>query len=150
MLFLKKLCPKDLIVFTLCLLMVLRGGILVCWCGSIFRGSLITSNNFALCLKFTSRHNSKSWFLASIYGPCRGHERVYFVDWLKSFQIQHDEAWIFLGDFNFYRYVENRNKPGADMNNIFIFNNIISSLRLIENLLKGEVLLGVICKVITS
>jgi hypothetical protein len=34
--------------------------------------------------------------------------------------------------------VDNRNKPGADMNGIFLFNSIISHLGLIELPLKGR------------
>jgi hypothetical protein len=36
------------------------------------------------------------------------------------------------------RSIENRNKPGADMNDIFLFNEIISHLGLIELALKGR------------
>lgn len=130
--------PKKFDSFLFVPSRVASGGFLVCWCDSIFRRTLLSSNNFALCISFTSRHNNDSWFLAAIYGPCRGQERDVFVSWLQSFQLQPSEAWIFLGDFNFYRSVENRNKPGADMNDIFIFNNIISSLGLVEIPFKGR------------
>jgi hypothetical protein len=43
-----------------------------------------------------------------------------------------------VGDFNFIRSTENRNRPGADMNDIFIFNEIISYLGLLELPLKGR------------
>ena len=43
-----------------------------------------------------------------------------------------------IGDFNFIRSEENRNKPGADMNDIFLFNSIISHHGLIELPLKGR------------
>ncbi len=45
---------------------------------------------------------------------------------------------MFLGDFNFYRSTANRNKPGANMNDILIFNDIISTLGLVELPLKGR------------
>lgn len=45
---------------------------------------------------------------------------------------------LFLGDFNFYMLVENRNKSRANMNDIFIFNDIISFLGLLEIPLKGR------------
>jgi hypothetical protein len=32
-----------------------------------------------------------------------------FVDWLNVVQINDDEKWMFVGDFNFYRSLENRN-----------------------------------------
>lgn len=42
-----------------------------------------------------------------------------------------------MGDFNFIRSVQNRNLPGGDMNEILIFNEIISNIGLIEIPLKG-------------
>nr|CAD39801.2 OSJNBa0071G03.15 [Oryza sativa Japonica Group]CAD40206.2 OSJNBa0019J05.4 [Oryza sativa Japonica Group] len=73
-----------------------------------------------------------------MYGPCNGPERPDFVGWLKNIQIDAQQNWLFLGDFNFYRSTYDRNKVGADMNDIFIFNEIISSLGLLEIPLKGR------------
>jgi hypothetical protein len=43
-----------------------------------------------------------------------------------------------VGDFNFYRFVECRNKDGANLNDIATFNEIISYLGLIELPIKGR------------
>jgi hypothetical protein len=43
-----------------------------------------------------------------------------------------------VGDFDFMRSQDNRNKPGGDMNEIFLFNDIISHLGLFEFPLKGR------------
>jgi hypothetical protein len=43
-----------------------------------------------------------------------------------------------LGDINFIRSPSNRNKPGGDINNIFLFNEAISYLGLVELPLKGR------------
>jgi hypothetical protein len=53
-------------------------------------------------------------------------------------QIEDDELWMLMGDFNFYRYVENRNKAGGNFQDTLTFNNIISHLGLIELPLKGR------------
>jgi hypothetical protein len=45
---------------------------------------------------------------------------------------------MLLGDFNFYRYAENRNKVGGNFQDTLTFNNIISHLGLIELPLKGR------------
>ena len=58
--------------------------------------------------------------------------------WLYDIDIPSHEYWLIVGDFNFIRSVDNRNKPGADMNDIFIFNEIISHLSLVELPLKGR------------
>lgn len=47
-------------------------------------------------------------------------------------EIDDDDLWLILGDFNFYRSTENRNRPGGNYNDILVFNSIISHLGLIE------------------
>ena len=42
-----------------------------------------------------------------------------------------------VGDFNFIRSLDNRNLPGGDVNDIFIFNEVIGHLGLLELPLKG-------------
>jgi hypothetical protein len=87
---------------------------------------------------FTSRHRCCFWTLVTVYGPCRGIERDNFFQWLHDLVIPFHENWLLVGDFSFMRSVDNRNKPGADMNVIFIFNEIISYLGLVELPLKGR------------
>jgi len=53
----------------------------------------------------------------------------------KSFFIW-KENWMLVGDFNFYRSLSDRNKSGGNMNDIMIFNEIISNLGLLEIPLK--------------
>ena len=45
---------------------------------------------------------------------------------------------MFAGDFNFYRSISDRNRDGANMNDMMIFNEIISNLGLLEIPLKGR------------
>jgi hypothetical protein len=45
---------------------------------------------------------------------------------------------LFLGDFNFYRSLEDRNREGGNMQDIIIFNEVISNLGLQEIPLKGR------------
>ena len=48
------------------------------------------------------------------------------------------ENWLLLGDFNFIRSIDNRNLPGGDLNDMFIFNEIIGHLGLLELPIKGR------------
>jgi hypothetical protein len=48
-----------------------------------------------------------------------------------------DTDWIVLGDFNFIRGPEDRNKPRGDINDMLLFNHAINRLGLIELPLKG-------------
>lgn len=43
-----------------------------------------------------------------------------------------------MGDFNLYRYPENRNRDGADINDMFQFNSMISHTGLSEIPLQGK------------
>ena len=60
-----------------------------------------------------------------------------FVDWLNELQIE-EENWMIMGDFNFYRSLENRNRDGGNINDIFIFNEVIRNVGLQEIPLKGR------------
>jgi hypothetical protein len=48
------------------------------------------------------------------------------------------ELWLLLGDFNPIRHPENRNMEGGNVNDMMLFNDIISHLDLIEIPLKNR------------
>lgn len=111
------------------------GGILICWCSSYFSVVTVEKQSFALKLNVTSCHDLSSWYLVAVYGPCRQPRRDEFVNWLYNLNI--DDLWLFMGEFNFYRSLENRNRPGGNFNDALVFNRIISHLGLIELPIKG-------------
>jgi DNA repair ATPase RecN len=76
--------------------------------------------------------------LTTVYGPCQGPDRDEFVQWLNNLHFEEDDNWMIMGDFNFYRSLSDRNKSGGNMNDIMIFNEIISNLGLLEIPLKGR------------
>ena len=43
-----------------------------------------------------------------------------------------DVDWIIMGDFNLIRSPDNRNKPGGNLSEMFMFNDAISRLDLNE------------------
>lgn len=49
-----------------------------------------------------------------------------------------DVDWLVVGDLNLYRNPEDRNRPGADLGNMLLFNEAISDLGLVELPLKGQ------------
>lgn len=63
----------------------------------------------------------------NLYGPCTA-EGIELTIWLKNIDIPDDEDWIILGDFNLYRYPKNRNREGANLNDMFLFNSTISHM----------------------
>jgi exonuclease III len=106
-------CPKRYNNFAYSPSRGASGGIIVLWNASVFSGVLVEVQRFGLIVKFTSSHNNASWTLVSVYGPCQGIERDNFVRWLYNLQIPISENWLLVGDFNFIRSHENRNKPGV-------------------------------------
>lgn len=107
---------------------VALGGIVVLWNSAMFSGTLIEVKQFGVIIWFTSAHNVASWTLVLVYGICVRQERDDFVAWLCNLQIPEDDDWLLLGDFNFFRYTTNRNLPGGDPNDMFVFNDIIGHL----------------------
>ena len=74
----------------------------------------------------------------TFYGPCQSPARDEFVQWLYNLDINCDDKWLLLGDFNFMRSLENRNLPGGNVNDIFLFNEIIGHLGIVELPIKGR------------
>ena len=90
------------------------------------------------CHKFCLSSYNDKWFLVNVYGPCQGIMRDEFVNQLYNLQVEPEQKWLLLGDFNFIRSMDNRNLPGGNVNDIFIFNEIIGHLGLLELPLKGR------------
>ena len=131
-------CPRRFDRFAFSPSVGASGGILVIWNSAVFSGTLVEVQRFSLVISFKSVHNSETWTLVSVYGPCHGPQRDDFVQWLYNLPIPLDQNWLLLGDFNFIRSLDNRNRPGGDVNDIFLFNEIIVHLGLLELPLKGR------------
>jgi endonuclease/exonuclease/phosphatase family metal-dependent hydrolase len=114
------------------------GGILVGWNTSHFRGQVIDKQPYGITVSFTSAQNMDTWNLTTVYGPCIEPTRSTFVSWFKNHHIRDTDNWLFLGDFNFYRSLNNRNKPGGNLADTLIFNYAIGHLGLVELQLKGR------------
>ena len=134
----KVVCPMGFYQFIESPSRGASGGILTVWRSDVFKGVLIEVKPFGIVISFTSVHNNEQWFLVNVYGPCQGEMRDEFVNWLYNLQVEPEQKWLVVGDFNFIRSMENRNLPGGDVNDIFIFNEIIGHLGLLELPLKGR------------
>lgn len=60
-----------------------------------------------------------------------------FTDWLYELQIDPNDNWVLMGDFNFIRSMENRNRPGENTDDMLLFNDVIRVLELVEIPIKG-------------
>lgn len=61
-----------------------------------------------------------------------------FINWLMSLNIPSNEYWLLVGDFNFIRSPENRNKHGENYGDMITFNDFIRTQALIELPIKGR------------
>ena len=68
---------------------------------SVFVGTLLEVQQFAVVIEFVSRQNNERWTLVSVYGPCQGEARDRFVSWVYNLQIPLGQHWLLLGDFIF-------------------------------------------------
>ena len=134
----RKFCPRRFDNFAYVPSNGASGGIIIVWNSAVFTGTLVQSHSFGMVVNFTSVHNSERWTLVNVYGPCTGPARDDFVQWLYDLNIPFGDKWLLLGDFNFIRCSDNRNLPGGNINDIFLFNEIIGHLGLIELPLKGR------------
>ena len=89
-------------------------------------------------MAFTSVHNGEQWKLTNVYGPCDEPERSDFINWFRNCDVNDTTNWIFLGGFNFYRSLEDRNRAGGNLADTLIFNDAIGHLGPIELPLKGR------------
>jgi hypothetical protein len=93
---------------------------------------------FQVTVELTYKISNHICYITNIYGPTAHEERAIFTNWLLNFDATPMDSWIILGDFNLIRSPENRNRDGGDINNMLLFNSIISQLDLVEIPLKGR------------
>ena len=98
----------------------------------------VFSETFALGVRLTSTQLGDSWMLVNVYGPCNDPNRALFTSWLFDRDIPTGEDWLLLGDFNFIRAPDNRNRGGGDANDMMIFNEFIRRKSLVEIPIKGR------------
>lgn len=134
----KKFAPKRFNKYVFAPSQDTAGGILVGWMDSTFEGVVEETRSFAITISFRSRQNVEKWKLTSVYGQCTEEARDQFVQWIYHSKIDQEEHFMIIRDFNFYRSLDNRNRSGGNLNNINIFNAIISNLGLLEIPLKGR------------
>jgi hypothetical protein len=118
------------------------GGLFVGWNSTIFSQEVLHSSKFAITIRFIATHNAEEWVLTNIYGTCNDQDIHNFINWLNSLHFEDEINWMLIWDFNFYRSLQDRNREGDNMQDIMVFNEIISNLGLQEIPLKGKNYIG--------
>src|SRR4051812_6062075 len=130
--YITRLCPKKFDMFAYVPSVGNSGGICTIWMSSVFSGSVVLSEMFALGITFSSMQSYDVWTLLNFYGPCSGPNGVAFSNWFFDFDIPSGENWLLLGDFNFIRAPDNRNRGGGDADDMLLFNDFIRFYSLVE------------------
>lgn len=118
--YIKNFCPKRFNQFSYSPSIGSSGGIITIWNGNLLKGKVISQNYFHITIEFTSNLDNSTWLLSNIYGPNSVEGKQEFIDWLMNININQSKMWMILGDFNFIRGPDNRNKPGGDSNHMML------------------------------
>lgn len=102
------------------------------WNANLFDGQVIYANLYALTIKFVSLLTDQSFHLLNVYGPSSPVEKASFVHCLYNVDVSGYEEWALVGDFNFIRGLENRNKPGGSISDMMVFHDLIQHLDLVN------------------
>jgi hypothetical protein len=79
-----------------------------------------------------SRLDNRSFHVSNVYGPSHPTEKLGFVTWLVNLDTSDFDDWLIGGDFNLIRHPASRNKPGGDLGERNLFNELITDLDLVE------------------
>lgn len=135
--FVRNFCPPAFDQYVVLPSVGASGGAIIIWKSHLFHGSLIFQNSYALSVELNSRHNGDHWILTNIYAPCTSLEKLDFLQWFKNIHMPNSINWMIIGDFNLCRSPQDRNKLGGDINYMYLFNDAISALGLVELPLKA-------------
>jgi hypothetical protein len=70
--------------------------------------------------------------VTNIYGLATADDKAGFISWLYNFNTYLIEHWLILGDFNHIWTLANRNRAGGSTSEMFLFNDLIQHLDLVE------------------
>jgi hypothetical protein len=76
--------------------------------------------------------------VSNIYGPCVPGPKAEFTNWLYNYDSSNYDLWMLVGDFNLMRSLDNRNRPGGNVQDMLLFNDIIHHLDVAEVPVKGR------------
>jgi hypothetical protein len=89
-------------------------------------------------VKFTSNISNDTWYLTNIYGPSQSDRKEEFLQWFSNISMPNNIDWLIMGDFNFIRNPNDRNKPGGNITEMLQFNEAICNSGLVEIPFKGR------------
>ena len=104
--YIKRFCPKPLDQFAFFPSVGASGGLLTVWNSSIFVGSIVQMNSYAITVKLVCKLDNKTFHVTNIYGPANPAQKLGFVTWLINLDSSEFDDWVLGGDFNLIRNPE--------------------------------------------
>jgi hypothetical protein len=138
LMFIKKICPSFFDSFEFHPAVGASGGSIIIWKSNLFTGIKIFENDYCVSVEFVSNHNNDSLILSNIYAPCTAPGKRAFLQWFKNIHMPDNINWPIVGDFNLYRSPNDRNRPRGGHLEMYLFNEAIYALGLVELPLKGR------------
>lgn len=115
-----------------------RGGVIVAWKGSVFRGSQVHLGQWSVTAKLEWIAGNHSCFLTSVYGPQDDNEKILFLEELAEIRGICGEVWLVAGDFNLIAAAADKNNSRVNRRLMNAFRNKINELELKELYLFGR------------
>lgn len=113
--YIRKFCLRSLDKFTFFPSIGASRGILTAQNSSLFDGTVIQSNSYAIKVELFSRLDNSTIHISNVYGPANSTQKQGFITWLMNLDTSEFEDWVLGGDFNLIKGPENRNKPGEEV-----------------------------------
>lgn len=107
-------------------------GLITIWNSSVYKGETIQSNSYCVTVKFSNNFDNICFFVSNVYGPSNAIGKLAFITWFLNLDCSSFDEWIIAGDFNLYKFAEDRNRPGGDPGDMSLFNNFISDMELVD------------------
>jgi hypothetical protein len=82
------------------------GGLLTAWNTSLFDGSVVQANSYAITMKLLCRLDNKCIHVTNIYGPSSSSQKLLFITWLMNLDSAEFDHWTLGGDFNLIRFLK--------------------------------------------
>jgi len=83
--YIKKFCPRNFDQFAFSPSVGATGVLLTAWNYSVFEGSVIQTNSYAITVKMRNKLDNKSFHITNIYGPSQSNQKQAFATWLMNF-----------------------------------------------------------------
>jgi exonuclease III len=107
-------------------------GLLIAWNPKEYKMQIIDSKLHAMTVLAESNRDNTKFTLTNVYAPCDQAERSLFFQEMKEITIDTSIPWVLAGDFNIYRYVNEKINSNINWTAMDEFNTWINDMQLMN------------------